>query len=194
MFTNASVTTEAEADDHPATLFPASTSSFRRDLSRLYPLSEFKSETFLSSPFLTSDSFDALALVFGWDTNNTVFWQLQAQTGDALINCLTYYTAKGAVTASMPVWKFIYNSDPYIHGADQTDLWGATSQASNSTRADILKGYVLSFVTNLDPNAKSYGTPRPYFRDIRTSRLARRVSLRSTRIRLKGLPILMRVG
>jgi hypothetical protein len=43
------------------------------------------------------------------------------------------------------------------------DLWGVSSQTNNSTRADILKAYVLSFVADLDPNAKSYGTPRPYF-------------------------------
>jgi hypothetical protein len=103
MFTNASVMTEAEADDHLATLFPASTSSFRRDLATLYPLSEFHSESFLSSPFLTSDSFATLAPVFGWEINNTVFWQLQAELGDAVINCLTYYIAKGAVTTPTPV-------------------------------------------------------------------------------------------
>lgn len=78
---------------------------------------------------------------------------------DFSINCPTYYLAKSVTPNNNPVYKQIFNVGTQTHGAVGPylgDLNYGSTPGANTTLANILKDWWVSFAIHGDPNAESW--------------------------------------
>lgn len=144
IYVNSSITAQDGAATNARILFPRAGETFFSHLFQLYPAANFIS----------------------------TFWQTVAWFGDWIINCNfpknvtdlgpTYYVATAAVdrnSNSSAVFKMWFGAGSTFHGASGPFLFSNTttlpsSQAvhPNTTLAEILVSYFISFAVTKDPN------------------------------------------
>lgn len=139
-------------------------------------------------PYAKQHFFDRLYQLYPTEAYNSTFWQRQALFGDFIINCPTYYMAAASSDAGVPTYKLIFNAGNQRHGATKPFIFEPndspskliiclpdftcflliminTADANNVTISSYMKDWFLSFITDMNPNARTYSniTDKPYW-------------------------------
>ena len=131
VFSNSSLTTQAEETADLQLLYPLADANFFEELYQHYPASDF----------------------------NSTFYQRSQIFGDSFVDCGTMTMALKMSQRSQPVWKMLFDAGSKLHGATEGFLFGANesvAQGNNATLAAIMKDWFVSFVVHNDPNAESW--------------------------------------
>ncbi|KAL7932819.1 hypothetical protein V8C35DRAFT_328039, partial [Trichoderma chlorosporum] len=153
LFTNFSTTSFNDLKVQWAKSWESSTPQFWESLNSLYPLSSFGS-TYYEQTFFRSLIFPLIAILAPLTApgRDPSLWQAQQISGDANINCPTYYFAAAADKYNVPAYKSIFDAGVYVHSAADFPIFDTQIFTIDTSVATAVKDYLLSFIINLDPN------------------------------------------
>ncbi|OQO08698.1 hypothetical protein B0A48_06568 [Cryoendolithus antarcticus] len=109
-------------------------------------------------PYAKQTFFDRLYQLYPREAYNSTLFQREKLFGDFIIMCPTYYMASAISDWGLPAYKLIFNAGTQLHGATAPFIFQPTDAAysNNLTISAYMKDWFISFVTDLDPNARSY--------------------------------------
>lgn len=154
IFTNSSLTTQAAETVDAKFLFPYAGPSFFSRLYQLYPASNFNSTFFQRQTWFGDFIINCKPFPSSRNKLNTIIYACKADT----VPGPTYYMATAISdhgSNSSAVFKMIFSAGNQLHGATGAFLYSANigfPSAPNSTIADIMSSYWISFVVTGDPN------------------------------------------
>jgi len=84
--------------------------------------------------------------------NNSAYFATEALFGAFIIQCPTYFLASAYSKANLPVWKMRFNGGSALHGAVSEYQLGYGGVKNATLANDVIFKYLLSFMTDTDPN------------------------------------------